>query len=79
MSLETDLVCLAAVAVLFATLPDTSQLPIMSNSIRHALRRSFYTIAGDLTANCLQMAGVAFGLAAIITTSASAFVWIKWF
>jgi homoserine/homoserine lactone efflux protein len=79
MSLETYLVCLAAAAVFFATPPDTSQLPIVSNSIRHALRRRFYTIAGDLTANCLQTTGAAFGLAAIITTSASAFVWIKWF
>ena len=74
MSLETYLVCLAAAAVFFATPPDTSQLPIISNSIRHALRRRFHTIAGDLTANCLQMKGAAFGLAAIITTSASAFV-----
>jgi threonine/homoserine/homoserine lactone efflux protein len=36
------------------------------------------TIAGDLTANCLQMTGAAFGLAAIIATSANAFLWIKW-
>jgi len=79
MSLETYLVCLAAVAMFFATPPDTSQLPIISNSIRHALRRSFYMIASDLAANCLQMTGAAFGLAAIIAASASAFVWIKWF
>ena len=78
MSWETYLVFLAAVAVFFATPPDTSQLLIISNSIRHGLRKSVYTIAGDLTANCLQMVGAAFGLAAIIATSASAFVWIKW-
>ena len=78
MSWEAYLVFLAAVAVFFATPPDTSQLLIISNSIRHGLRKSVYTIAGDLTANCLQMVGAAFGLAAIIATSASAFVWIKW-
>lgn len=78
MALETYLVYLAAVAVFFASPPDTSQLLIISNSIRHGLRRSAYTIAGDLTANVVQMTGAAFGLAAIIATSASAFMWIKW-
>lgn len=78
MPLETYLLYLAAVAVFFATPPDTSQLLIISNSIRHGLRRSLWTVAGDLSANCLQMTGAAFGLAAIIATSAGAFLWIKW-
>lgn len=78
MPLDTYLVYLAAVAVFFATPPDTSQLLIVSNSIRHGLRRSAFTIAGDLTANSLQMTGAAFGLAALIAASASAFLWIKW-
>lgn len=78
MPFESYLIYLAAVAVFFATPPDTSQLLIISNSIRHGLRKSVYTIAGDLCANCLQMTGAAFGLAAIIATSASAFIWIKW-
>jgi len=78
MTMDTYLLYLAAVAVFFATPPDTSQLLIISNSVRHGLRRSVFTIAGDLTANAVQMTGAAFGLAAIIATSASAFVWIKW-
>lgn len=78
MPMETYLIYLAAVAVFFATPPDTSQLLIISNSIRYGLRKSVFTIAGDLSANCLQMTGAAFGLAAIIATSASAFIWIKW-
>ena len=78
MPLETYLIYLAAVGVFFATPPDTSQLLIISNSVQHGLRRSVYTIAGDLTANSLQMTGAAFGLAAIIATSASAFIWVKW-
>ena len=78
MTLDTYLVYLAAVAVFFATPPDTSQLLIISNSIRHGLRRSLFTLAGDLTANSLQMVAAAFGLAAIIATSATAFLWIKW-
>ena len=78
MPFETYLIYLAAVAVFFATPPDTSQLLIISNSIRHGLRRSAWTIFGDLSANAVQMTGAAFGLAAIIATSATAFVWIKW-
>ncbi len=78
MTLETYLIYLAAVAVFFATPPDTSQLLIISNSIRHGLRKSVFTVLGDLTANCVQMTGAAFGLAAVIATSATAFVWIKW-
>ena len=72
------MVYLMAIAVFFLTPPDTSQLLLISNSIRYGLKRSLFTIAGDLTANCLQMTCAAFGLAAIITTSATAFIWIKW-
>lgn len=78
MPLETYLLYLAAVAVFFATPPDTSQLLIISNAIRHGLRRSIWTIFGDLSANAIQMTAAAFGLAAIIATSATAFAWIKW-
>ncbi|MAM23987.1 MAG: lysine transporter LysE [Rhodobacteraceae bacterium] len=78
MAIETYLVYLTAVAVFFATPPDASQLLIISNSAKHGIRRSAYTILGDLAANSLQMTGAAFGLAAIIATSGSAFTWIKW-
>ena len=78
MSVETYLIYLAAVAVFFATPPDTSQLLIISNAIRHGLRRSLWTAFGDLSANAIQMCAAAFGLAAIIATSATAFALIKW-
>ncbi len=78
MSIETYLLYLVAVGVFFATPPDTSQLLIISNSIRHGLKRTKWTIAGDLTANCLQMTAAAFGLATIIASSATAFTIIKW-
>ncbi|MEM8950373.1 MAG: LysE family translocator [Pseudomonadota bacterium] len=78
MTLEVYLLYLAAVGVFFASPPDTSQLLIVSNSIRYGLKRSALTIAGDLTANAVQMTCAAFGLAAVIATSASAFIWIKW-
>ena len=78
MTVETYLIYLAAVAVFFATPPDTSQLLIVSNAMKHGLRRSLWVIAGDLSANVLQMTAAAFGLAAVIATSAVAFGWIKW-
>ena len=78
MTFETYLLYLVAVGVFFASPPDTSQLLIVSNSIKYGLKRSMLTIAGDLSANCLQMTCAAFGLAAVIATSASAFIAIKW-
>lgn len=78
MPLETYLVYLAALAAFFVSPPDTSQLLVISNSLRHGIRRSAFTIAGDLTANVVQMTAAAFGLAAAISLSADAFIWIKW-
>ncbi len=78
MTIEIYLLYLLAVGIFFATPPDTSQLLIISNSIRHGLKRSKWTIAGDLSANCLQMTAAAFGLAAVIASSAFAFTLVKW-
>ena len=78
MSIETYLIYLAALTAFFATPPDVSQFLIMSNSMRYGLKKSTATIFGDLTANSLQMTAAAFGLTAIIATSANAIFWIKW-
>ena len=78
MTVDIYLVYLAAVAVFFATPPDTSQLLIIANAMKHGLRRSLWVVAGDLSANILQMTAAAFGLAAVIATSATAFGLIKW-
>ena len=73
MYMETCLLYLAALAVFFATPPDTSQMLIIVNSARFGLRSSMWTVAGDLTANVLQMTAAAFGIAAVIAASAGAF------
>ena len=78
MAIETYLLYLAALGVFFATPPDTSQLLIIANSARHGLKKSRWTIAGDLTANVLQMTAAAFGIAAVIAESAEAFQIVKW-
>ena len=65
MTIETYLLYPAALGVFFATPPDTSQLLIIANSARHGLKKCGWTIAGDLTANALQMTAAAFGMACI--------------
>jgi len=45
MSAEAYLLYLGVLVAFFATPPDTSQLLIMSNSVRHGLRRSLATVA----------------------------------
>lgn len=78
MTWEVYLLYLGVVAAFFATPPDTSQLLIISNTLRHGLRRSMATVAGDLSANTLQMTAAAFGLTAVIAASADALTWVKW-
>ena len=78
MTLETYLIYLGVLAAFFATPPDTSQLLIISNSLRHGLRRSLATVAGDLSANALQMSLAAFGLTAVIAANADAIWVVKW-
>jgi len=77
-SVEVYLIYLGVLVAFFATPPDTSQLLIMSNAARHGLRRSLATVAGDLSANALQMSAAAFGLTAEIAASADALWIVKW-
>ncbi|MGP1397979.1 MAG: LysE family translocator [Inquilinaceae bacterium] len=78
MTFDLYLAYLATVGVFFATPPGPSQILIISNSLRHGLRSSLATVAGDLSANACQMTAAAFGLAAVIATSAHALTIVKW-
>ena len=78
MPLDTYLAYLAVVAVFFATPPGTSQILMISNSLRFGTRRAAWTAAGDLCANALQMLAAGLGLAALIGGSATALTAIKW-
>ena len=78
-TLEVYVLYLSTLAVYFIAPPDSTELVVISNSLRHGYKRTLNTIAGDLTANALQMSAAAFGLGAIIYTSADALIWIKWF
>ena len=78
MSLEAYLLYLSVLAAFFAAPPDTSQLLIMTHSLRHGLRKSLATVAEDLTANTLQILLAGFGLTIVIAAHAQALSVIKW-
>ncbi|MEM6480501.1 MAG: LysE family translocator [Pseudomonadota bacterium] len=78
MSVETYLLYLIVLGAFFATPPDTSQLLVISNSLRYGVKRSLATIAGDLSANATQMTLAAFGLTAVIAANANALWVVKW-
>lgn len=78
MSYHIYLAYLATVGVFFATPPGPSQILMISNSLRHGVKRSMATAAGDLSANSLQMIAAGFGLAVLISESAATMTVIKW-
>ncbi|MEL6979605.1 MAG: LysE family transporter [Pseudomonadota bacterium] len=78
MSAELYLAYLATVAVFFLSPPGPSQTLMIANSLRYGVRRCRATVAGDLSANALQMSAAAFGLAAVIAASAEALTIVKW-
>lgn len=69
---------LVALGLFFAMPPGPSQLLMMSNSATFGIRVSLATVAGDLSANALQMTAAAFGLATVIGSSSEALQVIKW-
>lgn len=78
MTIEVYLAYLAVVAVFFATPPGPSQILMITNSARFGLRKSTATIAGDLSANALQMIAAGFGLAVLIAQTDWVLDVIKW-
>ncbi len=77
MTFETWIAYLAMVAIVMIT-PGPSQLLMLSNSMSNGFRRSLATAAGDLSANLLQMAAAALGLASLIRSSSEFFLVVKW-
>ncbi len=58
--------------------PGPSHLLMLSNSMAHGFKRSLATVAGDLTANLLQMLAAGLGLAALLAVYGNALAIIKW-
>ncbi len=78
MPLDLYLAYLATVAVFFASPPGPSQLLMITNSLRYGVRPSMSTVAGDLSANMLQMIAAGFGLATLIAAVPASLTVIKW-
>lgn len=78
MTLEIYLAYLATVLLFFAHPPGPSQLLYMARSMEHGAARALPTVAGDLTANAIQIAIAGFGLVGLIHLSADFFLAIKW-
>ena len=79
MSFETYILYLGTVLVFFAHPPGPSQLLFVGGSLQHGVRRALPIMAGDLSANAVQIVIAGFGLASLIALSASAFTVIKYF
>lgn len=78
MSVETYLIYLGTVLLFFAHPPGPSQLLFIGGSMQYGLGRAMPIMAGDLSANAIQIVVAGFGLASVIAVSASAFMAIKW-
>ena len=78
MTIETYLTYLGVVFLFFAHPPGPSQLLFIGGSMQHGLKRALPIMAGDLSANAIQIIIAGFGLVGLIALSASAFTAIKW-
>ncbi len=78
MMLATYLAYLATVAVFFAHPPGPSQLLFMAHSLRQGVRGATPTMAGDLSANAIQILVAGFGLVGVVALSAGFFTAVKW-
>ena len=78
MTIETYLVYLATVLIFFAHPPGPSQVLFIAGSMQHGLRKATAIMAGDLSANAIQIAIAGFGLVGLIAISANVFAAIKW-
>jgi len=78
MTLETYLLYLATVLVFFAHPPGPSQILFMAGSMQHGPRRAMPIMAGDLSANAIQIMVAGFGLVGLVALSAGVFTAVKW-
>jgi threonine/homoserine/homoserine lactone efflux protein len=77
MRVDIWLTFVSTVLILMIT-PGPSQLLMLSNSLGAGFKRSTATAAGDLSANAIQMAVAAIGLASILYASQYTFLITKW-
>ncbi len=62
----------------FAHPPGPSQILFMAGSMQHGVRRAVPIMAGNLSANAVQILIAGFGLVGLVALSASVFSAVKW-
>ena len=77
MALDNWVLFIIAVLALMST-PGPSQLLMLSNSATYGLKNSVATIAGDLSANILQMIIATVGIGLLIASFDNILIYIKW-
>lgn len=77
MTIELYFAFVAASALLILT-PGPMVAFVVATTLSRGLPHGFAAVAGSLIASAAQIAVVAFGLTALLTTAASAFFWLKW-
>ena len=74
---ENYLLFLQIIIVMFVT-PGGPRVLIMSQSINYGFGKSLWTAFGDVTANCIQMLLVLFGLGALLKIFPDIVIIFKW-
>ena len=74
---ENYLLFLQIIIVMFVT-PGGARVLIMSQSINYGFGKSLWTAFGDVTANCIQMLLVLFGLGALLKIFPDIVIVFKW-
>jgi len=74
---ENYLLFLQIIIVMFVT-PGGPRVLIMSQSINYGFGKSLWTAFGDVTANCIQMLLVLFGLGALLNIFPDIVIVFKW-
>ena len=74
---ENYLLFLQIIIVMFVT-PGGPRVLIMSQSINYGFGKSLWTAFGDVTANCIQMLLVLFGLGALLKIFPDIVILFKW-
>ena len=77
MHLHWWLAYVTTILILMST-PGPSHVLMLSNSLAHGFSKSLATLAGDLSANMLQMLVAAAGLVTVVQASPSFFIIVKW-
>lgn len=77
-TLETYLAYVGTVLIFFAHPPGPGQLLFMAHSLKAGVGKAVPVIAGNHSANVIQMLLAGFGLAGAIAASAEVFVVVKW-